>query len=66
MADAHDPDDDPFASVPRYPAPGRPEQPLRRPQSPWSWVAGAIVLAVVGVVVPVVVFLIYLFVTYDG
>ncbi|MBD8607480.1 hypothetical protein IFT73_11485 [Aeromicrobium sp. CFBP 8757] len=66
MTDAHEPDDDPFASAPRYPAPGRPERPAHRPDSPWPWVAGAIVLAVVGVVVPLVVFLIHLLVTYDG
>jgi len=39
---------------------------MRRPHSPWPWVTGAIVLAVVGVVVPIVVFLVHLLVTYEG
>lgn len=30
-----------------YPAPGRPEQPMHSSPSPWPWVIGGVVLAIV-------------------
>lgn len=42
-----DPLDDGFRSFPRYPAPGRPEQPMPHRPSSWPWVLTVAILTVV-------------------
>ncbi|MEH3034492.1 MAG: hypothetical protein PGN07_10775 [Aeromicrobium erythreum] len=40
----------------RYPAPGRPEQPMPQAPSPWPWIIGGTVVAVLTLLGPIVIY----------